>query len=81
MLVMLRRHHGGCRSAAKKEYNVNKDHIEGKTKEATGRAKDKAGEMTGNEDLEARGEAERVEGKTQGAWGKAKDAIRDAAKR
>jgi uncharacterized protein YjbJ (UPF0337 family) len=66
---------------------MNKDRIEGKTKEATGWAKDKAGEMTGNEDLEARGEGERVEGKAQGAWGKtkeaageAKDAVKDAVK-
>jgi uncharacterized protein YjbJ (UPF0337 family) len=57
---------------------MNKDRIEGKAKEASGWAKDKAGEMTGNEDLEGRGEAERVEGKTQGAWGKAKDAMGDA---
>lgn len=58
---------------------MNKDRMEGKVKEAAGWTKDKAGEMTGNEDLEARGEAERAEGKAQGALGKAKDAARDAA--
>jgi uncharacterized protein YjbJ (UPF0337 family) len=58
---------------------VDKDRIEGKMKEGTGWAKDKAGEATGNEDLEARGEAERSEGKAQNAWGKAKDAVKDAA--
>jgi uncharacterized protein YjbJ (UPF0337 family) len=58
---------------------MNKDRMEGKAKEATGWAKDKAGEMTGDEDLEARGEAERVEGKAQGAWAKVKDAAGDAA--
>jgi uncharacterized protein YjbJ (UPF0337 family) len=62
-----------------KETGVNKDRMEGKAKEATGWVKDKAGEITGNEDLEARGEAERAEGKAQGALGKAKDAAGDAA--
>ena len=57
---------------------MNKDRIKGKAKETSGWAKDKAGEMTGNEDLERRGEADRVEGKAQGAWGKAKDAMGDA---
>lgn len=57
---------------------MNKDRMQGKAKETTGWVKDKAGEMTGNEDLEARGEAERAEGKAQGAWGKVKDAAGDA---
>jgi uncharacterized protein YjbJ (UPF0337 family) len=57
---------------------VDKDRMEGKVKEGSGWAKDKAGEMTGNEDLEARGEAERTEGKAQGAMGKVKDALGDA---
>jgi len=52
--------------------------MKGKVKEGAGWAKDKAGELTGDEELEARGEAERVEGKAQGAWGKVKDAARDA---
>jgi uncharacterized protein YjbJ (UPF0337 family) len=57
---------------------VDKDRTQGKAKEGMGWAKDKAGEMTGNEELEARGEAERTEGKAQGAMGKVKDAARDA---
>ena len=58
---------------------MDNDRLEGKTKEATGYVKDKAGEVTGNEELEAHGEAERTEGKAQGAWGKVKDAAGDAA--
>ena len=58
---------------------MDRDRIEGKVKEGTGWAKDKAGEMTNNRDLEERGEAERAEGKAQGAWGKVKDAAEDAA--
>ena len=57
---------------------MNKDRTEGKVKEGTGWAKDKAGEITGDQDLEARGEAERTEGKMQGAVGKVKDAVGDA---
>jgi len=57
---------------------MDKDKMEGKTKEATGWAKDKAGEATGDKELEAKGEAERTEGKAQGAMGKMKDAAGDA---
>lgn len=57
---------------------MNRDRMEGKGKEASGWVKDKAGEVTGNEDLEAHGEAERGEGKAQGALGKVKDAAGDA---
>jgi uncharacterized protein YjbJ (UPF0337 family) len=57
---------------------MTQDRMEGKAKEATGYAKDKAGEFTGNERLESEGEAERTEGKAQGAMGKAKEAVGDA---
>ena len=56
---------------------MDKDRVEGKAKEATGWAQDKAGEVTGDQDLEARGEAQSAEGKGQGALGKVKDAARD----
>ena len=56
---------------------MDKDRVEGKAKEATGWARDKGGELTGNEEMEARGEAERAEGKGQGALGKVKDAAGD----
>ena len=58
---------------------MDRDRMEGKVKEGTGWAQDKAGEVTGNRDMEARGEADRVEGKAQGALGKVKDAVGDAA--
>ncbi len=54
------------------------DKIKGKGKEAEGWAKDKAGQMTGNERMESEGKSERAEGKAQGAWGKVKDAAGDA---
>ena len=64
------------------------DRMEGKAKEVGGMAQDKAGEATGNSEMEARGEADRTEGKAQGVVGKAKetagdavDAVKDAFKR
>ena len=41
------------------------DKTEGTAKEAIGAVKEKAGEMVGNENLEARGVADKTEGKVQ----------------
>ena len=61
----------------------NKDELEGKWDQAKGWVKDKTGEVTGNEDLEAEGEVDRAEGNTQETWGKVKrgvgDVLEDAA--
>jgi uncharacterized protein YjbJ (UPF0337 family) len=57
---------------------VNKDEIKGKYEQAKGYVKDKAGEITGNERLEAEGEAERVGGETQETWGKFKRGVSNA---
>ena len=56
----------------------NKDEVKGKWEQAKGWVKDKAGEVTGDRDLEARGEAQRAGGKTQEAWGKVKHGVSDA---
>jgi uncharacterized protein YjbJ (UPF0337 family) len=58
----------------------NEDEVEGKWEQAKGFVKDKAGEVTGNESLEAEGEAQRAEGKTQEAWGEVKSGVGDAIK-
>ncbi len=65
----------------------NKDEVEGKFEQAKGWVKDKAGEVTGDRDLEAEGEAQNAEGKSQETWGKVKhgvgdvvDAVGDAVK-
>ena len=50
----------------------NRDEIEGKAKQATGRIKDKAGEWTDDPELEAEGEAEEVEGELEEDVGRAK---------
>ena len=56
----------------------NRDEVDGKWEQAKGWVKDKVGEVTGNRDLETRGEAQRAEGKTQEAWGKVKRGVSDA---
>ena len=56
---------------------MTQDRIKGAAKDAMGTAKEKAGEATKNEDLEAEGKADKIEGKTQGAMGKAKEKIDD----
>ena len=56
----------------------NKDEVGGKWEQAKGWVKDKAGEVTGDRDLEARGEAQRAAGEGQETWGKIKHGVGDA---
>ena len=56
----------------------NEDEVKGKWEQTKGWVKDKAGEITNDPDLEARGEAQRASGKTQEAWGKVKHGVGDA---
>jgi uncharacterized protein YjbJ (UPF0337 family) len=58
----------------------NEDEAEGKWEQAKGWVKDKAGEVSGDRDLEAEGEAQRAGGKTQEAWGEVKSGVGDAIK-
>ena len=51
---------------------VNKDEIKGKYEQVKGTIKDKVGEATGNERLEAEGEAQNAKGEVQEAWGETK---------
>jgi uncharacterized protein YjbJ (UPF0337 family) len=57
---------------------LNKDEVKGKYEQAKGYVKDKAGELTGNDRLEADGEAQRVSGRGREQWGKIKRGISDA---
>ena len=50
----------------------NKDEIKGKGKQIEGAIKNKAGKLTDNPKLEAKGKAERVAGKVQEKTGKAR---------
>ena len=55
----------------------NKNEAEGKWEQAKGWVKDKAGEVTGDRELEAEGEAQRVEGEGQETWGKVERGVGD----
>lgn len=57
---------------------MDKDRIKGKMKDIAGRVERKAGELTGNKELEAEGADKQVEGKIQNTVGKVKDAAKDA---
>jgi uncharacterized protein YjbJ (UPF0337 family) len=57
----------------------NKDEVEGKWEQAKGWVKGKAGEATGNERLEAEGEAQNAAGHKQETWGNVKSGVGDAA--
>jgi uncharacterized protein YjbJ (UPF0337 family) len=72
---------GGCSGRRRKgDLGMpDMDQIKGKAREGMGSVQEKAGEMTGDRDMEARGSEQKSEGKLEGAWGKAKDSARDAA--
>lgn len=57
---------------------MDRDELKGKVKEGVGNVQNKAGEATGDREMESRGEANQAEGKAQGALGKVKDAVGDA---
>ncbi len=57
---------------------MNEDQIKGKAEKAKGYVKEKAGEVTGNENLEADGAADRVAGKARETYGNAKEKVKDA---
>ena len=57
---------------------MDKDRVEGKTKDIAGRVKRQVGEWTGDEKTQSEGAAEQAEGKVQNAWGNVKDKVKDA---
>lgn len=56
----------------------NKDEVEGKWEQVKGTVKDKVGEVTGDRDLEAEGEAQDAAGETQETWGKFKRGVSES---
>ena len=56
----------------------NNDEVEGKFDQAKGSVKSKIGEITGDRQTEAEGDAEHASGETQEAWGKVKRGVGDA---
>ncbi len=53
----------------------NDDEVKGKWEKTKGTVKDKAGELTDDESLEAEGKAQRASGETQETWGKFKRGV------
>ena len=53
----------------------NQDEAEGKWEQVKGTVKDKVGEVTGDGDLEAEGEAQNAAGEGQETWGKVKRGV------
>jgi uncharacterized protein YjbJ (UPF0337 family) len=58
---------------------MNKDRVEGKLKDVTGRVERQAGEWLGDTEKQAHGALKQAEGKVQNTWGKVKDAGKTAA--
>ena len=55
----------------------NSDEIEGKYEQAKGSVKEGLGRLTGDEDLEAEGSADKLKGDVQESWGGAKRKVGD----
>ena len=53
---------------------MNKDRVEGKVKDISGRAERQVGEWTDDPEKQVHGAAKQAEGKVQNAFGKVKDA-------
>jgi uncharacterized protein YjbJ (UPF0337 family) len=58
---------------------MNKDQVEGKLKDVSGRVERQVGEWTGDAEKQAHGALKQAEGKVQNTWGKVKDAGKKTA--
>lgn len=58
-------------------FALDSDRVDGTGKQITGSVEEKAGQVTGDKDLQAKGQDEKSEGELQDAWGKVKDAARE----
>lgn len=58
---------------------MDKDRIQGKMEDITGRAKRQVGEWTGDTETQAEGLGDQIKGKARNMMGKMKDAGRDLA--
>ncbi|MBV9538049.1 MAG: CsbD family protein [Acidisphaera sp.] len=60
---------------------MDKDRVAGAADQAKGAVKEGAGKLTGDQKLQAEGQADKLKGKTESAVGGAKDTARDAVNR
>jgi uncharacterized protein YjbJ (UPF0337 family) len=59
---------------------VNRDQVNGRFKEAEGKAKEIAGKMAGNEKLELKGKVQKAIGEAQAKFGDVKQNMNDSKK-
>ena len=57
---------------------MNKDQIEGAVKTATGKVQKQVGKLTGNTEMQAKGQVKVAKGKAQQVLGDAKKLVQDA---
>jgi len=60
---------------------MNKDQVKGRVEQSTGKVKEVAGKLVGNDRLRTEGKAEQVKGKVQAAYGDAKEDAKDKVKK
>ncbi|MBP6225956.1 MAG: CsbD family protein [Rhizobacter sp.] len=56
---------------------MNKDQVKGRVEQAKGAAKEIAGKVTGNKELEIEGRIDKTAGKVQSGFGDAKEKLKD----
>ena len=60
---------------------MNKDQVKGRVGQTTGKVKEVAGKLVGNDRLRTEGAAEQVKGKVQAGYGDAKENAKDRVKK
>ena len=60
---------------------MNKDQVKGRIEQTTGKVKEAAGKLVGNDRLRTEGAADQVKGKVQAGYGDAKENVKDKAKK
>ena len=60
---------------------MNKDQVKGRVGQTTGKVKEMAGKVVGNEKLQSEGMADQVKGKVQAGYGDTKENVKDKARK
>ena len=60
---------------------MNKDQVEGRVDQTTGKAKELVGKVLGNEKMQTKGLAEQAKGKLQAGYGDTKENVKDKAQK
>lgn len=60
---------------------MNKDQVKGRVEQTTGKVKEAAGKLVGNDRLQTEGMADQVKGKVQAGYGDAKERVKDKAQK